>query len=107
MLEWLLTLAEEEQDSLDFQYRKRYGLALTDPRYLDASEEQMNLDLLAHAMDQQGIGSAEMGEILAMQQAAENGEAKPFEEEIDFLQRLVDRSLEKNPEAWEEDIGLG
>ena len=40
----------ELADTMEFHYRRRYSLPATDPRYLDASIEDIVLDYWAHAM---------------------------------------------------------
>ncbi len=40
--------ARERQGTIEFEYRARYGLTVNDPRYLDATVEEMLIDNLAH-----------------------------------------------------------
>lgn len=39
---------KELSQTVGFQFRRRYGLPPTDPRYLDATEEEMVADVWAH-----------------------------------------------------------
>lgn len=40
--------ARDRVDTVEFEYRHRYNLTVNDPRYLDATREEMLTDIWAH-----------------------------------------------------------
>lgn len=40
--------ARDRVDTIEFEYRRRYNLTINDPRFLDATTEEMLTDIWAH-----------------------------------------------------------
>lgn len=46
--QWAKAEAEQRYNSIEFWYRKKYSLPATDPRFLDATLDEMLADFWAH-----------------------------------------------------------
>jgi hypothetical protein len=48
MLQWSKQAARSRFRTVEFEYRRRYNLAATDPRFLDNTVEDMLIDIFSH-----------------------------------------------------------